>query len=572
MATFSLLFGLFFMLVIQGCLMGTTTSPPLTTVTDVDAVSNAKSDLEIGFSSGDSASNVTANLELVTTGANGVTITWMSDNESVISTMGQVTRPTTGGNVIVTLTATLTKGSVQKTKMFTVTVLASNQVDHYQPPGLDWKLIWSDEFNGSSIDSTIWTHEIGQHGWGNGELQNYTDSPNNSYLQDGKLVIKAIHHGGTSDQVGSYTSARLISEGKFSFKYGLVVARMKAPYGRGLWPAIWMLGGQNNNDIGWPYDWPQCGEIDIFEMFGGQGDEEVSYRRTTGALHWDQNGHRYEADGFTHTERLANDFNYYSVEWNDRQLIWRFNGQIFQTQDITNSEQDEFRATNFFFLLNIAVGGHPVPDPDTSVFPQTMEIDWIRIYTNTNTNYMKGTIGPIDENNSNKGPRKIFADANSLSNVQQISFEGTVKQDSPNGAGVLSLTYSNNGGANNSSEYIVFTENSDNAAGDWAILFWTFMEPYNMESNIALSFYVRSSQLGRIRAKLEDVAGGGMAGDHEVEKTFTINGGWQKVTFVSSEFPATDLTQIKKVVLIVPVGESTSALTMDFDEIRFEVQ
>ena len=121
MATFSLLFGLFFMLVIQGCPMETTS--PTTTVTDVEAVSNAKSALEIGFGSGDSVSNVTANIELVTTGQNGVTITWMSDNESVISTMGQVTRPTTGGNVIVTLTATLTKGSASDTKTFMVTVI-----------------------------------------------------------------------------------------------------------------------------------------------------------------------------------------------------------------------------------------------------------------------------------------------------------------------------------------------------------------------------------------------------------------------------------------------------------------
>ena len=476
----------------------------------------------------------------------------------------------------------------------TVTVRVTNSggsepnTDDYQPPHTKWRLSWSDEFNGSAIDSSTWTHELGQHGWGNSELQNYTSSRENSYTSNGRLVIESKYTGGPATEVGNYTSARLISENKFSFKYGLIVVRMKAPYGRGVWPAIWMLGGQDDTDAGWPYDWPQCGEIDIFEMFGGQGnDDETSYSRTTGAMHWlgtrncngeaGGEGHQYCAGGKTHTERLANDFHYYSLEWNEDCLIWRFDGEIFQARDITSSELDEFRATNFFLLLNIAVGGNPVPDPDTSVFPQKMEIDWIRVYTNSGpptvlTNKEKAGGDPErTEGDVLQGSGWLFTDASSSSNVGQIALSGGILKDSANGEATFVLDTSNSGGAGGSSEYLTFSENGSNEAGSWAAFFWTFAEAYNMEavSNTSFSFYVRSSQLGSIKVKLEDVNGGGMAASDEVEKTFTADGRWQQVTFSASEFSAPDLTKIKKAVIVVPVGATDAVLTMDFDEVQF---
>lgn len=256
---------------------------------------------------------------------------------------------------------------------------------NYQPIDSNWILAWSDEFSESAIKTNTWTHEtgFGENGWGNNELQNYTASSNNSYISNERLVIEARHTGGSATS-RSYTSARMITKNKFSFKYGLVVARMKAPYGRGVWPAIWMLG-QNIGEIGWP----RSGEIDIFEMFGGRGGD-VSYREASAALHYWQdslgidNKWQYVTDKTTHSEALSNDFHNYSLEWNEEQLVWRFNGVPFFWQNITDPNRSEFRATNFFLIANIAVGGNPVPDPDTSVFPQKMEIDWIRVYTNIN--------------------------------------------------------------------------------------------------------------------------------------------------------------------------------------------
>ena len=128
--------------------------------------------------------------------------------------------------------------------------------DDYELPSMDWMLSWSDEFDGSAIDSSIWTHELGDGcpslcGWGNDELETYTASEENSFIADGKLVIQALYNGGIFTSRGSYTSARMISKNKYSFQYGLVVARMKAPYGRGIWPAIWLLG-ENIDNVGWP--------------------------------------------------------------------------------------------------------------------------------------------------------------------------------------------------------------------------------------------------------------------------------------------------------------------------------
>jgi beta-glucanase (GH16 family) len=135
----------------------------------------------------------------------------------------------------------------------------------------EWSLVWSDEFDGaagSRVDAAVWRPEVGGHGWGNSELQYYTDSVENAALDGaGNLAIVARHiepHRRDRRFSGCpYTSARLISKDRFAFSYGLVQARMRVPSGRGLWPAFWMLG-QNIDHVGWP----QCGEIDVMENFG----------------------------------------------------------------------------------------------------------------------------------------------------------------------------------------------------------------------------------------------------------------------------------------------------------------
>jgi beta-glucanase (GH16 family) len=241
-------------------------------------------------------------------------------------------------------------------------------------PDYDPNLIWAEEFNYTGMpDPGRWNMETGGGGWGNNELQTYTDSENNAYVDNGVLTITAIDEGG-----GSYTSARMTTQGKFDFKYGRVEARIKLPYGKGLWPAFWMLGA-NFNSVGWP----RCGEIDIMEMVGG--DVEPNSDNTCHAtMHWWDDTQEAKVDyGLPYTLPngiFADDFHVFGVEWDSQSVRAYMDGIEYFVADITPSELSEFQ-NNFFIILNMAVGGDwPGSPDDTTVFPQTMEVDWVRVY------------------------------------------------------------------------------------------------------------------------------------------------------------------------------------------------
>lgn len=241
-------------------------------------------------------------------------------------------------------------------------------------PGSGWTLAWSDEFNGTSINSDNWTFDIGtgSGGWGNNELEYYTSRAENAFISNGNLVIKAIQEIYNGSQ---YTSARLKTYGKQSWQYGKIVARMKLPYGKGLWPAFWIMG-----DSFYTVNWPACGEIDIMELVGGgtTGDRTV-----TGAAHWDNGGHQYQSSSYTATQAYSQAYHYFELEWSKNFLRVSVDANPYFTLDITPSahpELSEFQAP-FFILLNVAVGGNwpGIPDVNT-VFPQTMTVDWVRVY------------------------------------------------------------------------------------------------------------------------------------------------------------------------------------------------
>jgi beta-glucanase (GH16 family) len=239
----------------------------------------------------------------------------------------------------------------------------------------NWQLVWSDEFDSTSLDLSSWTRETGGHGWGNNELQYYTDREVNSYLQDGKLIIKAMEEsfGGRS-----YTSARLKTQNKKFWKYGKIEARMKLPFGQGIWPAFWMLG-QNFSSVGWP----ACGEIDIMEMIGGDGRENTVY----GTTHWDNNGsHAQYGGSYTLSSgTFADDFHTFRIEWNQSSIKWFVDNTQYHIISITPSGLSEFHQ-NFFIILNLAVGGNWPGYPDsTTTFPQFLEVDYIRVYQDSPT-------------------------------------------------------------------------------------------------------------------------------------------------------------------------------------------
>jgi GH18 family chitinase/beta-glucanase (GH16 family) len=267
-----------------------------------------------------------------------------------------------------TLTATDTR---QPTTTNTSTPTPAN-TSTVTPIATCWNLVWSDEFNGPSIDAANWNYETGCSGWGNNELENYTNAAANSYIQGGNLVISAINTGGGSC---GYTSARMTTKGKVHFTYGRIEARIQCPYSQGLWPAFWMLGSDIDT-----VPWPGCGEIDILEMIGGgTGRDNVCY----GTAHWDNGGHQ-QSGGNTSVvwpARLSDAYHVYAIEWDAVSIKWFFDGVQYYSLNTTAAGMEEFQAKDFFIILNVAVGGTWPGNPDgTSVFPQVMNVDYVRWY------------------------------------------------------------------------------------------------------------------------------------------------------------------------------------------------
>lgn len=250
-----------------------------------------------------------------------------------------------------------------------------------------YQLVWSDEFNGTSLNTNNWNYNIGNSGtdgnnpgWGNNELQYYTDREENVKVSNGtlKLIARQENYEGYS-----YTSGRITTSGKQSFQYGKLEARMKLPATKGIWPAFWMMG---YNEKGWPY----CGEIDILESWN-------EYNFAQGAWHWfddlrpqnetwtmyrygQMNSSTKGFEGFDKTQ-----WHVYGIEWDKKEIRWTVDDKVYWKVDITPKSMSEAHA-EYYFLLNLAVGGNlPGTAPDAGTLPVQAEVDYVRAYQLTNS-------------------------------------------------------------------------------------------------------------------------------------------------------------------------------------------
>ena len=239
----------------------------------------------------------------------------------------------------------------------------------------NWKLSWSEEFDYNGLpDSTKWSYEVGGHGWGNNELQYYTRGLlENAEVSNGTLKIKVLPKKMENRE---YTSARLSTKGKADFTYGKFEIRAKLPGGRGVWPAIWMLG----SNIG-TVDWPESGEIDIMEHVGFDKDTIVGTVHTKAYNHvkGTQKGKK------VFIKNPYTEFHLYGIEWTPEKIDFLLDNEVYYT--ITNEHKTTaewpFDAP-FYLLLNVAVGGNwgGQKGVDPTVFPAAMEVDYVRVYTN----------------------------------------------------------------------------------------------------------------------------------------------------------------------------------------------
>ncbi len=241
----------------------------------------------------------------------------------------------------------------------------------------NWQIVWQDEFDGSagqSVDDSKWTFDIGRgpndDGWGNAELQYYTDRPLNASLDgQGNLAITAINE---SFAGSGYTSARIKTQGLFTQTFGRFEARIKMPWGPGIWPAFWMLGS-NIETVGWPH----CGEIDIME-FRGQEPNVVH-----GSIHgpgYSGGSPITKSYGFD-DKRFDVDFYLFAIEWNEENIDFFVDDILYQRIKSEDVPGDWVYNTPFFIILNVAVGGNYVGFPNSGTsFPQTMLVDYVRVY------------------------------------------------------------------------------------------------------------------------------------------------------------------------------------------------
>jgi beta-glucanase (GH16 family) len=246
---------------------------------------------------------------------------------------------------------------------------AGGAVSSAKCPDTTWKLVWGDDFEGAAgvaADASKWTYDTGPN-WYNGELQDYTSGTTNASLDgNGNLVIEARKETREGKQ---YTSARLKTEGKKTFTYGRFEGRMKLPYGQGMWPAFWMLGGNS---------WPNTGEIDIMENLG----------REPSIVHGTFHGPGYSgAAGPTASYTLpgggkvSDDFHVFAIEWETNAVRWYVDGVLYATKTPSDIKGNTWVFDHpFFIILNLAVGGEWPGDPDaTTGFPQRMLIDYIHV-------------------------------------------------------------------------------------------------------------------------------------------------------------------------------------------------
>ena len=271
-----------------------------------------------------------------------------------------------------------------KTELPVVQQTSSTGEAMFVPEG--YKLFWSDEFDAPILNTDNWTCETGGHGWGNSELQYYTDRPENVDVRDGKLVITARKE---NYQGAKVTSARLITLGKVYFKYGYVTASIKLPKtADGLWPAFWMMGNDFKSK-----GWPNCGETDILEMGHQNGIKKGTQEKfLNGACHWGEPDHRYYSYDFTNSYSVQDgQFHTFTCIWDENQIAMYIDldtkpdAKPYFKMALKDFGDNEFRKDNFI-LLNLAVGGNFPGIWDINQItalnegPAEMEIEYVRVF------------------------------------------------------------------------------------------------------------------------------------------------------------------------------------------------
>lgn len=449
-------------------------------------------------------------------------------------------------------------------------VLACLLLFGFSAPQASAQLAWADEFNSEKIDRSIWTFDVGGHGFGNGQLEYDTARRENAYIEDGKLVIEARRE----DYDGkSFTSARMLTQGRFAFRYGTLEARIKLPdTANGVWPAFWMLGNRIP-----AVNWPHCGEIDILEIGGKDGIAEGKQRRKiNAAIHFSGANDEYEFETawFDADVDLSADFHNYKVEWTAEHLKFYLDDREYGSFDIRAEHLSEFHRPAFP-ILNVAVGswdssytGVSTPDQVTAEFPAKMYVDWIRLTKSEKTELFFG------DEVAEQGNFHVFSEShNSGDHLRLVDNDWPGLQDSD--AGTLYLWNNMVESDNASSPFEGQTcWTLDVKQGDWFGM-GVFLANYRNMSNYSdgqLHFDVKTESAVPLKIGIKSAHAGEFflpLGDEEDEFGFARDGRWQRVTIPLNRFANIDFKTVYQVFMLTGTPPDED-LTISIDNVVWE--
>ena len=438
-------------------------------------------------------------------------------------------------------------------------------------------IVWSDEFDGSEIDKNIWTYDVGGHGYGNGQLEYNTARRENSYIENGNLVIEARRENYFDN---SFTSARMMTQGRFAFKYGTLEARIKFPdVANGLWPAFWLLG---NNFPG--VTWPECGETDIVEIGSKAGiDEGVQNKKINAAIHYDTvddgtfdpDTYDFDAAWIDAAVDLNLDYHLYKLEWTPTQMTASLDGTPFWSFDITADYLREFHQP-FFPILNIAIGSWPtgytgIYDPAgiTAPLPGKMYIDWIRLEDNGFTEIYMGN--DIQEN----GTFGIFTETIPVDNALVYGDD----TDPEFYYGPQAAVYLWENTMTESATPATPSEGTecwtfDVGAGGWygmGIFLPNFRNMKNYSDGY-LHFDIQTTLTNAMKVGIKSSRAGEFwlpLGDETDEFGFARDGQWHSVTIPLNRYANTDFNTIHQIFMLAADSASAST-TIAIDNIYWE--
>ena len=436
-------------------------------------------------------------------------------------------------------------------------------------------VVWSDEFNGSVIDSGTWTYDVGGGGFGNGQFEYNTARSENSYTTNGTLVIKAIRENYSGNE---FTSARMLTQGRFAFKYGTLEARIKMPdTANGLWPAFWLLG---NNFPG--IAWPDCGEVDIVEMGSKEGIADgMQQERLNCALHF-SNAAGAKQSNVAWTDAavdLSQDYHLYKMSWTPTSITFYLDGVQFGTWDITPAHMAEFHQPHFM-ILNLAIGGYDpsytgvyspaavtaLPNPGSSA---TMEVDWIRLSDNP---YTELYFGAAAEETGNFG---VFTETTPVDSALVFGDDTSTNWPYSNEAAVYiwenTMSFVNPP-VPASEGSTCWTLNVENVGWLGMGVFLPNFRNMANYSDGTLHFDIQTTSADILKVGVQSSRAGQFwlpLGDETTEFGFARDGGWHSIAVPLNRFANTDFNTIQQMFMLL-ADSATAGTTISIDNIWWE--